>query len=128
MRPSEWSAADRKVAYETVWFGAPGAKLINDRRSGMPSAWPEYFLGSVAGQLARKYFEPMKKQLTALATMMAEQQGITEDRMKEIFRSVIIADVVPALEEVLGQAQADEIADRVVESIATRLSGEDSAE
>ncbi|TMZ43423.1 hypothetical protein EMG21_32575 [Klebsiella pneumoniae] len=63
----------------------------------------------------------MQSQLDKLVNMVAKQNGITAEEIASALREGLVADIVPILREVVGEAQADEVADRVISGIAERL-------
>ena len=65
--------------------------------------------------------DAMQSQLDKLVNMVAKQNGITAEEIASALREGLVADIVPILREVVGEAQADEVADRVISGIAERL-------
>ncbi|MEZ2373130.1 hypothetical protein [Arthrobacter sp. RCC_34] len=57
----DWPQADKdaflKDMYEAVWFGRPGAKLVQNRRLGR-GEWPETIIGSSEGRIQREILPP----------------------------------------------------------------------
>jgi murein DD-endopeptidase MepM/ murein hydrolase activator NlpD len=62
---------DLKKIYNAVWFGVPGAPLIQNRREGQPPAWPETFLGSLEQRIQDQILKPALAALPAAS--IAEQ-------------------------------------------------------
>jgi murein DD-endopeptidase MepM/ murein hydrolase activator NlpD len=56
---------DLRKIYQAVWFGTPGADLIQDRRPGQPPAWPETHLGSMLDRLQEQVLKPALASLPA---------------------------------------------------------------
>jgi hypothetical protein len=131
VRPSEWTEADKKAAYETMWWGADGARLIPDRMAGMPNAWPEGILGSINDRIIRQQLQPLRQQVTQLVNLVAQREAVSADDIAAALRAGIVADVLPVLREVLGDAlgddnsdQADQISDAVLTKLGAKLTPE----
>jgi hypothetical protein len=130
VRPSEWNDADKKVVYETNWWGAKGARLIPDRMAGMPNAWPEGILGSINDRIIRQQLQPLRQQVTQLVNLVAQREAVSADDIAAALRAGIVADVLPVLREVLGDAlgddnaeQAEAISDAVLAKLGAKLGG-----
>lgn len=116
--------------HDAVWHGTPGAKLINIREPGKPSGWAEYALGALPHWVISQQLRPMRRQLDALTKLVAEQGGVSAEEIAAALREGLVAEVLPVLREVVGEAlgedqaeRADEISERVLDGLADRLQG-----
>lgn len=87
--------------------------------------WAETVLGANQDRVIRQQIAPMRRQLNALTDLVAKQSNVSADEIATALRAGLAADLVPVLQDVLGEAQADEIADRVLDKLGTRLTGEE---
>ncbi|PXY17338.1 glycoside hydrolase domain-containing protein [Prauserella flavalba] len=120
--------ADLDNIYRTVWYGRPGEKLIDNRRPGMPGAWPETFLGSLEDRIIRQTLVPLREQVNQLTTLVAKQGNVTAADIAKALQAGLVAEVLPVLTEVVGDAlgadnaeQAAEISEKVLDGLAERL-------
>jgi hypothetical protein len=130
VRPSEWNDADKKVVYETAWWGAKGARLIPDRMAGMPNAWPEGILGSINDRIIRQQLQPMRAQLNAMAALLSKQNGISTEELVAALREAMPAELTEAVHDAVAEALegdndqlADEISTSVFDKIVNRMAG-----
>lgn len=114
--------------YTTVWFGTPGASLIPVRQTGKSNGWPEYVLGSATDWIVEQQLEPMRRKLDSLTDLVAKQGDVSADEIAAALREGLVADVLPVLREVVGEAldddegeRADDISERVLDGLAHRL-------
>lgn len=76
---------DLQKIYNAVWFGVPGAPLIQNRRQGQPPAWPETYLGSLEARIRDEILPP------ALSSIIAalDPKALADAIPKEIAAQVI---------------------------------------
>lgn len=127
------SNEDLVKIHDVTWFGAPGARLIGNRRLGN-GEWAETLLGSLEDRVIRQVLVPMQ-QVLLKAVLESDANDVTADSLAAALVPAILPDLKQGIQDAVGgladvnltAEQIDAIADATVAEFATKLASPQGA-